>query len=403
MQGCKKRFSMKKVRFYLVFSLIIISLSAIGILLGMALLVIEEKYPEYLSAGIFKGMIIFFIALLITVFFHELAHAIAFKAQKIDIRMIYIFPICFVREKEGLKLHMSVNMQIGFGGIVIPQVPTISNLAEYESFRKKIGVSLVCAPLCSTFIGLISLLLALCTTKYIGNNFCSYYFLFFSAIFLWSVHINLTSLLNLGGLVGDYSAAKKIKDNNVYSLLQIYNFLLLQENEKKYEMREKQRYFMKQIYEAVNKSSVDKDDNSMNILLVNAVLYESLMRKNREKTDIINFDIEILKRNMHNILERLQFEAYFQTFSHGIIYMYFIGKSEEAIELWEKYKDKMPCTKVGKYNSKQVELFLYGKNIEELKLKENIKISSFDSLLSNINNYYDDEIYLNNLIIKRDV
>ena len=50
-------------------------------------------------------------------------------------------------------------------------------------------------------------------------------------------------------------------------------------------------------------------------------------------------------------------------------------------------------------NSKQVELFLYGKNIEELKGKENIKISSLDSLLSNINNYYDDEIYLNKLII----
>ena len=40
-----------------------------------------------------------------------------------------------------------------------------------------------------------------------------------------------------------------------------------------------------------------------------------------------------------------------------------------------------------------------GKNIEELKGKENIKISSLDSLLSNINNYYDDEIYLNKLII----
>mgnify|MGYP004505734277 FL=1 len=40
-----------------------------------------------------------------------------------------------------------------------------------------------------------------------------------------------------------------------------------------------------------------------------------------------------------------------------------------------------------------------GKNIEELKEKENIKISSLDSLLSNINNYYDDEIYLNKLII----
>lgn len=39
-------------------------------------------------------------ALLVTVCFHELAHAIAFKLQRIDIRMIAIFPICLIREKE---------------------------------------------------------------------------------------------------------------------------------------------------------------------------------------------------------------------------------------------------------------------------------------------------------------
>ena len=101
------------------------------------------------------------------------------------------------------------------------------------------------APLCLAFIGLISLILVLCTTKYIGNDFCSYYFLFFSAVFLWSVYINLTSMLDLGSIVGDYSAVKKIKHNNGYALLQIYNYFLLQENEKKFEMRENQRYFQK--------------------------------------------------------------------------------------------------------------------------------------------------------------
>lgn len=200
---------MKKVKFYFVFSLIVVFISVIGILLGMVLVTIEQKHPEYLSAGIFKGIIIFFMALLVTVCVHELAHAIAFKLQKIDIRMIAIFPICLIREKEGLKFHMAVSMEIGFGGIVIPEIPTISNQTEYESFQGKMRVSLVSAPLCSAFIGLILLILVLCTTKYIGNDFCSYYFLFFSAVFLWSVYINLTSMLDLGSIVGDYSAVKK--------------------------------------------------------------------------------------------------------------------------------------------------------------------------------------------------
>ena len=360
---------MKKVKFYFVFSLIVVFLSVIGILLGMVLVTIEQKHPEYLSAGIFKGIIIFFMALLVTVCVHELAHAIAFKLQRIDIRMIAIFPICLIREKEGLKFHIAVSMEIGFGGIVIPEIPTISNQTEYESFQGKMRVSLVSAPLCSAFIGLISLILVLCTTKYIGNDFCSYYFLFFSAVFLWSVYINLTSMLDLGSIVGDYSAVKKIKDNNGYALLQIYNYFLLQENEKKFEMRENQRYFIEKLYETGNNLSLDKEDNSINVLLINAVLYESLMRRNRDNTEIINFDTDLWKRNIHNILNRLQFEAYFQTFSHAVICMHYNGKSEEALELWEKYKDKMPSTNVGKYNSKQVELFLYGKNIEELKEK----------------------------------
>ena len=60
---------MKKVKFYFVFSLIVVFLSVIGILLGMVIVTIEQKHPEYLSAGIFKGIIIFFMALLgMTVF-----------------------------------------------------------------------------------------------------------------------------------------------------------------------------------------------------------------------------------------------------------------------------------------------------------------------------------------------
>ena len=108
-------------------------------------------------------------------------------------------------------------------------------------------------------------------------------------------------MLDLGSIVGDYSAVKKIKDNNGYALLQIYNYFLLQENEKKFEMRENQRYFIEKLYEAGNNLSLDKEDNSINVLLINAVLYESLMRKNRDNTEIINFNTELWKRNIHMI------------------------------------------------------------------------------------------------------
>ena len=59
----------------------------------------------------------------------------------------------------------------------------------------------------------------------------------------------------------------------------------------------------------------------------------------------------------------------------------------------------MSKTKTGNYRFKQVELFLYGKRINDFYASNGIEISSMDSLLSKLCNYYDDEVYLNNLII----
>ena len=104
---------------------------------------------------------------------------------------------------------------------------------------------------------------------------------------------------------------------------------------------------------------------------------------------------------MVNISERIQFELYFQFFSHGIMYIYMMENEEKARELWEKYKNNIPCTRVGMYRKSQVELLINKKYIEELEAERKINTSSLDTFLSGIDNYYEDEIYLNSIIIKR--
>lgn len=126
-------------------------------------------------------------------------------------------------------------------------------------------------------------------------------------------------------------------------------------------MRENQRYFIEKLYEAGNNLSLDKEDNSINVLLINAVLYESLMRKNRDNTEIINFATELWKRNMDNILNRLQFEAYFQTFSHAVICMHYNGKSEEALELWRIIKIKCQVQMLENITVNKLSCALWGK------------------------------------------
>lgn len=231
---------MKKVKFYLIFCLVVTAISCMGILLGMFFVVVEDMHPEYLSAGLFRGIIIFIAALLLTVYLHETAHAVAFKMQGIGIRMLYVFPLCIVKEKEGLRIRVAAYMQLGLGGIVIPRIPIINNRLEYECMQKKLSVSLMSGPLCSAFVGAISLIALLFTGRFEGSLFCSYYFLFCLAMLLW-----------------------------------------------------------------------------------------------------------------------------FRFFTHAVIYMYFYGDTQDAIILWEEYKENKPTTPLGQYCFEQVELLLYKKNEEK--------------------------------------
>lgn len=47
----------------------------------------------------------------------------------------------FNKRKRRFKVSYSCKYEIGFGGIVIPEIPTISNQTEYESFQGKMRVS----------------------------------------------------------------------------------------------------------------------------------------------------------------------------------------------------------------------------------------------------------------------
>lgn len=116
----------------------------------------------------------------------------------------------------------------------------------------------------SVILGIIALALVCFTTKYIPDDILSYYFVFLVAIIFWSIYINGMSLLNLGTLVGDYCGAKKMKTDEVYSLLQIYNYFLLQENKIKEITRTTQRFLIERIRQEVETLPLDNNSGTMN-------------------------------------------------------------------------------------------------------------------------------------------
>lgn len=47
------------------------SLSLVGVGLGMVIAFLSDKYPEYFTAGLFRGSIIFLLAMMVSIYLHE--------------------------------------------------------------------------------------------------------------------------------------------------------------------------------------------------------------------------------------------------------------------------------------------------------------------------------------------
>lgn len=386
----------KKIKFYIIFYGIVLCISIFGISIGVGVAKLQEVHPEYLSIGLIKGVVVFLFALFISVGMHEATHAIIFKLQSVGVRMIYQFPICIVKENGRYKISFAFNLQIGLGGIVIPKIPVISNEEEYKIIRKKIGLSLIGAPLMSVILGIIALALVCFTTKYIPDDILSYYFVFLVAIIFWSIYINGMSLLNLGTLVGDYCGAKKMKTDEVYSLLQIYNYFLLQENKIKEITRTTQRFLIERIKQEVETLPLDNNSGTMNFLLADALLYEMIIEPKEHM--LILTEVDKLNDIISCIQEKFQFESYSSFLCHIIIYLKLCGNSDGAMNLWKMYYEKMAKTKSGTYRLNQTKLSLFENSLNVREFNKSIEISSMDSLLSKFSNYYDDEKYINNML-----
>lgn len=386
---------MKRILGYVILYSIVILISASAACVGVLASIIKEKHPDYFTLNVFEMILVFLVAILVSTWLHELVHMLAFKGNGLGIRMFYVFPILFVREKNNIRIRFAINAQVGIGGVVLNRLPVIKNEDEFKTVNRKISNSLLAAPLFSAIVGLLSLLLAICGTSKIQPDFRSLFFFFFSAMFLCAVYINVTSLLSLGSLVGDYAGARKFRKNKEYALIQIYNDFLLQERELKEQFRKKERWLFDEMATYMYENKPEGVLTSGKLLLADAILYEALLVPDQVFCDKVSEVANYVDNHIEEYEKWLQFGAYTMFFCHLMMFMSAQGRRERAIELWEKYGEKIRETKEGKYSKAQVALFLYNVPSELLLSNETISISSLDSLFGKVDGYYEDELLLN--------
>lgn len=390
---------MKKIKFHFCFWIVIILLALLGVLIAMIFDSIYTKYPSYFSVNLFQGIFIFFLSVWVSTSFHELIHVLFYKLNGIKIRLLYIFPMCFTKEKQDLKVSLHVNLILGFGGIVIPSLPPIGSHKDKDKILKTMRVSLISAPIFSAILGAISLFMAVCFVKEINVELQSFFFLFFIINILVSIYINIMSLLSFAGIIGDYAAFYMLKNNKAYSIIQLYNEYLLQDREIKLNFR-KEKYLYNIVLEYLNDNyllkpvSAFSDFNPEICNLLDIACYENIVTKKPGNEKLLNEIIfKVIDNDLKYIEDNLHYESHLKLLCHMIIFMFLNDKGNEAIDLWNKCFIKIPNSKMGNYCISQIESLINKKSI--LSIDSKIYLSSFDSLLSTLENYYDDEKSLN--------
>lgn len=380
---------MLKKNFYFILGGSIVLLASLGAFIAMTIDRIHKTHPIYFSGSFFIVIAIIILAIWISVFLHEIAHAIGYMLKKYKIRMINVFPFVVIKEKQRINIKFAFNLILGIGGIVIPELPNINDIKQIDNIKRTIRFSLIIGPICSLMYGLLSILL-LFQLDSTPITIQKYGFPFLFTNVLVSTYITITSLFCLGGVAGDYAGFMLFKKNRLFAINQIYNDYLLQNSDIKSYFRNKKIIFN----EMIDVCKDEKYDN-LSYTMFDFLFYEWIINNENDKNDFLNDYIDnLIKKDFSFFSNKLKFESFSRLFCHIIIYMCLYYDYNIAKKYWEKNKKDISKSSVAKYYYNQCESIFYSKEIDCKKV-----ISSLDSILKNMSNYFEDEEKMNKIIL----
>ena len=370
----------------------VLFLSLISFLIGIIFSELENKFPLYFTNSIITTLFLVIITTLITIFIHELSHFLAFLYFRYDILLFILGPFSFYKSSNKWTVKFKFNSAIGIGGLVIPNIPKIRNNEDFKKIKTEYSKVMVIAPLVSAIQGLLSLFIIIFFLPNFNKNIQSTFFTILMTSLFNAIYINITSLITISGLLGDYKAYKLFKYTDTFAAYQLYTYLKLSTEKKN--ISEDCNILKNIILSELEQRYKNKILDSFTCLLVDIYIYEYLTHNisiPMKVVDYINYYIE----NIETFYSKLIFESYYVLFAHILIYLS-EKDLQKSINLWRTIKNKFPKNKVANYYIVQIESKL-NNNISKSFLcdKKNIHLSSLDPIVSFLDNYYEDEIFLN--------
>ena len=281
---------MKNFLFNLAFFAVVILISLFGIAVAMTLDYYSVNYPIFFSGNKVICILIVILSIWISFALHELAHVAGYKLKKHNMRLLHIFPFCFVKDNNHWNIRFAFNMFLGIGGIAVPELGKISSKKQLEDTIEVMSFSLIIAPICSLIYGLMALLLLL-NTSLLPTNIQSYIFTYAFTNVLVNIYIIFISSISFAGLVGDISAYFHFKKDKLFALNQVYTESVWQEDDVKNFIRNNKIVFNE--FKSAFKESAEY--NSAIYSVMDTLIYEHILSRNTKSDEYID---EFVKKLM---------------------------------------------------------------------------------------------------------
>lgn len=279
------------------------------------------KVPFYLHLSLFIGC--FFSVVLL----HELAHAFAFIICGISLKIIMV--LCFIFYKSD-RWHISIDFKLLAlgGGIVMPHFDEVKNHLDFTKYQNATAFSLLFAPV---FTILFSITVFVINVVFFP--LVSWLTVVNLYVMLISLFFTYTSTLQAADLYGDFVAYKKVKDDSVFGLSIVSQYVDTVSD-----------YHLLKLRETLQSRSLY--DFDIHLLNFYGLLLEKGIHEDQEPDDFLLEKTKVFARQHHTIRRILKNHQLYVLVQMAIGYLYRCNEDELVEQLFTVFDSELAQSKI---------------------------------------------------------
>jgi len=350
-----------------------------------------------LALSIAASIVLVALVYVLSVFFHEAAHFLAFRLQGIKVRAFFFMALALIWEGRRVRLRASGNA-LGTGGMVLPALPPIEDGVSFARARAAYARALIAAPMASAAFGCL-LAAAMLPLAFGPNNAARFpACAVFTSALLVAALINISSLAKTPSAYGDYQAYRAMLRDELFAATQCYNCMFFVEDSDTCRARSG---FLKsaiaaRLMERLSSGTARIDGYTASA--IDGLLTERLVSADLPERPYIDSICERLADAPDMLARNEATEQHGILLAHLAYWLKLRGDSRHAA-FREQALALVPDGDVRAYYAAQMAQLLDGQdNRQALGDKRNIHNASNSSTWHLFDGYYADELKLNSIV-----